>query len=102
MTETATPDTGHSTKVDTTYVVFVSVAGQGEMAEGAGESAPGWDQPAWKPIGEITAKTPDAAMTLYAERSGSSVPLKLAAVPARYWSTDTKKPKTVTTWESAS
>lgn len=100
MSADPTAPAGGSVKVGTTYLVFSAVTEREPSVPGA-DATTDRDIPAWKPVGEITASTPEAAMRQYAERSGSTKPLPLAAVATRYWATETLKPNTVTTWETA-
>jgi hypothetical protein len=98
MTEAAaatSEPTGGSVKAATEYQVF-------ELRP-APETEPGTTSPVrgWFRVGVVSARSAEAAVRQYAEKSGSTTALTLAAVASRYWVTATLRPSTVTTWEPA-
>lgn len=101
-------DTGHSVKAATEYVVLQTFPGHpGGVVEARDEvtnsttvDLPAFPDGGWKIVAKVSARTAEAAIRQYAERSGSTTTLTLAAVASRYWVTATLKPSTVTTWEA--
>lgn len=103
-TEPAVSPEPQSRGATTTYIVLEHGIAH-TTASTSGRDATITEGPVWREVSRVQAGSPQAAMRAYAEKlaaADSSRALQLAAVAARYWSTETLKPKTVTTWETAS
>lgn len=93
------PEEQHSVKAGTEYVVLVRGLERDTVTRASTTEMD--EVEVWRKVGTFNATRAEHAVRQYAEKSGSTTALTLAAVPSRYWYTETLAPKTVTTWGTA-